>query len=140
MCTGQLALDQQLPCDERAPGTARALLRGWMCDQHDGSCLEDGLLLLSEVVTNAVLHAGPPLAVHYDFRGDDTLEIAVHDGSRKLVVDPNPEGELVPGPEGLDIAEHGRGLPLVQVVAADWSCEPDDLGKTVTFSITCGGS
>lgn len=133
MCLDRDPLDTELPCDKRAPRTARYLLSDWMCRLHHPDCLDDALLLLSEVVTNAVVHAGPPLEVHFGFATDHDLRIAVHDGTRTLAEPSQPPDEVLE-----PLPEHGRGLPLVAEMARDWTVTPDDRGKCFAFSVHCG--
>jgi anti-sigma regulatory factor (Ser/Thr protein kinase) len=81
-------------------------------------------LVVSELVNNAVLHAGTPLEVTVSSNGK-FLRIAVHDGSPaqpRLVLD----SLLAP-----TLARHGWGLRLVQRYAARWGSTRIDAGKIV---------
>lgn len=75
---------------------------------------------LSELATNAVIHAGTPFTVDLAI-GDDALRLAVRDGSRRA-----PRQRHY----GLS-ATTGRGLALVASLAEDWGVEPLPDGKVV---------
>jgi anti-sigma regulatory factor (Ser/Thr protein kinase) len=81
-------------------------------------------LLTSELVTNALLHAGTDLTVHVEST-DLGIRIAVDDGSDEL-----------PRVGALDDAAcGGRGLPLVAALAARWGYEALPSGKRVWFEV-----
>lgn len=82
-------------------------------------------LLVSEVAGNAVLHAyGQEVAVRVLLRAS-RLRVEVWDGSPEL---PLPRGAN-------DRAENGRGLLLIETLAADWGVEPQPDGKVFWFEI-----
>jgi anti-sigma regulatory factor (Ser/Thr protein kinase) len=81
-------------------------------------------LLTSELVTNALLHAGTDLVVHV--QADDLLvRVAVDDGSDRAPA----LGDF--GTSALG----GRGLPLVASLASRWGWEPLTFGKRVWFEV-----
>jgi anti-sigma regulatory factor (Ser/Thr protein kinase) len=89
--------------------------------------LDDLLLCLSEVVTNAVLHAGPPILV----RGrviDKKVRVEVSDGSKVAPVQRRP-GQASPT---------GRGLMLLEHLTSAWGVDMTSDGKTVWFEIAGG--
>jgi serine/threonine-protein kinase RsbW len=96
-----------LPRDHGAPRRARALLREH-ADGLDRARLDTAVLLISELVTNAVLHG----------RGQIRLSIEVGDGDARFTVCDEGGGKPAvrshPGPEG------GWGLRLVGQLAARW--------------------
>lgn len=94
---------------------ARTLAQ-WGCDDVEWPAM----LVLSELATNAVLHAGTDFTVSLDLL-DDALRLQVRDGSRRT-----PRVRHY----GLD-ATTGRGLELVGTLAREWGVEPDGSGKTV---------
>lgn len=100
----------------------RDLLSAWRCDDPD----DVAVLLTSEVVSNAVRHAGDPLGIELlvDL-SDDVLRFSVHDGGagEPLVQDPS---------EG---AVGGRGLLLVDALARRWGADRDLTGKVVWFEL-----
>ena len=105
-------------------GAARALVRSmlelWDCDDPD----EAGVLLTSEIVTNAVRHAAGVLAMQID--------MSLLDGMvRVSVEDPTADRPAVQA-RGLE-AVGGRGLQLVEALAARWGSTPTERGKAVWF-------
>ncbi len=94
----------------------------------DQSTIDNLKLLVSEIVTNAVKYAhAPELAVGLAAR-DGELYVQVTDGA--------PIGPVKPRPAAADLmAESGRGLFLVDVLAKDWDMAPEDGGKTVWITL-----
>lgn len=100
----------------------RRTLDMWEVDDPD----EVAILLTSEVVSNAVLHAATRLALDIDL-DDEThiLRIGVRDGTSR------PAAVRVPDAG----ATGGRGLLLVDQLARRWGSEPDGAGKVVWFEL-----
>ena len=91
---------------------------------HHSALVDDALLLTSELVTNSVLHGGPPLVIAVDCDGEQ-LQVRVRDGS-----------PAVPAPqEAAQSDENGRGLALVAALSDDWGVDPEPEGKYVWFVI-----
>lgn len=90
---------------------ARMVLGEWGLDD----ILDDAVLLTSELVTNAVTHAGTPMTVSV-VREEDRLRIDVFDQhpTRVLPVGANAH----PG-----AGEHGRGLLITSALATAWGVE-----------------
>ena len=86
--------------------------------------VETAELLVSEIVTNAIVHAGTPIDVAVSFV-DGGLRVEVTDGSPHV---PSPRDY---GPS----AGTGRGLMLLEELGEDWGVLPEDPGKTVWFHI-----
>ena len=90
--------------------------------------LDTLVLLCSELVTNAVLHAAAPSEVRLRVR-DGQVRLEVHDPSPHLPA---------PRPQDPD-ATNGRGMLLVQALADRWGVEPGDgladVGKTVWIEL-----
>jgi anti-sigma regulatory factor (Ser/Thr protein kinase) len=82
------------------------------------------LLLLSEVVSNAVRHAGGE-RLRVEVTVDGVVEASVYDGSPDLPV-PRPAGPADVG---------GRGLLLMEALADRWGSETLSQGKRVWFQI-----
>jgi anti-sigma regulatory factor (Ser/Thr protein kinase) len=103
---------------------AREFLRRATCAEHAGHVLEKAVLLVSEVVTNSVVHGGPPIVVAVDCDSTTGLQVRVRDGSREL--------PRLRKPEIWD--EGGRGLGLVDGLSDEWGVEPEPGdGKQVWF-------
>lgn len=128
MCDNTARAELLLPMQRTSPALARDFARRSGCVDHALEVLDDALLLISELVTNSVLHGGPPivLAIDCDGRG---LHVRVRDGA------PNPP---VARSAGAD-AEDGRGMSLVDLLSDTWGVEPvaDDhgVGKEVWFEL-----
>ncbi len=86
---------------------------------------EIAILLVSELVTNAVLHGVSP----FELRAMQS-----HSGLRVEVRDHNAAaGPVLRLGDGL--AESGRGLQLVDTLADRWGWSEDGAGKVVWFEI-----
>jgi signal transduction histidine kinase/DNA-binding response OmpR family regulator len=81
-------------------------------------------LLLSELVTNALVHGRPPVHVRVR-RGPASLSLEVHDNGQALPRRGDPS----------DSDEHGRGLQLVSAIAARWGTRPTIVGKAVWCTV-----
>ncbi|WP_240938021.1 ATP-binding protein [Nocardioides sp. JQ2195] len=89
--------------------------------------VESAELGISELVTNALLHAEPPIAIR--MRGTRRHpRIEVYDGSR---VPPEPNGRMTHDDELL--ATIGRGLGMVAMSSHAWGAELLEDGKMVWF-------
>ncbi|MGW1761341.1 ATP-binding protein [Streptomyces mirabilis] len=87
-------------------------------------------LIASEIVTNALIHAGSDVDVRLRAFADH-VRLEVRDS------DSNPP---VPSPLALDEeenaeAEHGRGLLIVEALAGGWHSVPNGRGKTVSLDM-----
>jgi anti-sigma regulatory factor (Ser/Thr protein kinase) len=87
----------------------------------------DAKLLVSELATNAVIHAGAPFAVSVRADGS-TVRISIRDWStmRPRLRDAGPA------------ALSGRGLRLVDALADGWGVDADPDGKTVWAELPLG--
>ena len=111
-----------------APAMARDFARQSGCTQHLLELLDDALLLISELVTNSVLHGGPPIVLAIDCDGQ-ALHVRVRDGAAAAPV------ATTAGPD----AESGRGISLLDLISDTWGVVPvaDDhgVGKEVWFEL-----
>jgi hypothetical protein len=89
---------------------------------------DEAVAMVSELATNAVIHARTPYTVAVSREGD-TVRIGVHDLSAVI-----PRRRAY----GLD-ATTGRGLRLVASMSSDWGIEPESNGKVVWFEVRLGG-
>lgn len=92
--------------------------------------LEQIQLMLSELATNAIRHAGSAFEVSIE-RRDQWLKVAVTDegGGTPTLRSPSPK-EL-----------SGRGLQIVKMLAADWGIDQSSSGrKTVWFRVELAAS
>jgi anti-sigma regulatory factor (Ser/Thr protein kinase) len=81
-------------------------------------------LLTSELVTNAIRHAGGPVRLFVTCSAGQ-LHVYVHDSSREWAT---------PLDASVD-AEDGRGLMLVATLATQWGCYRTSVGKAVYFTL-----
>ena len=103
-----------LPSDPTAPARARVLASGWLAGDVDDAVLRDALLILSELVSNSVLHAGaePGDGVRVSAAlTADRLRLEVGDGGHDGGVVRRPPQAMVGG---------GFGLNLVEEIAERW--------------------
>ncbi|MEV7599027.1 ATP-binding protein [Kitasatospora sp. NPDC089797] len=114
------------PRSRRSPSLARRMLRELLVTVPDGDRYREvGELLTSELVGNAVLYSGLPgrlIWVSFDVSAV-RLRIEVHDA-----------GDRPPVPQRPDpAATRGRGLLLVEALAAGWGHfpRPGGVGKVV---------
>ncbi|MEW2360247.1 ATP-binding protein [Spirillospora sp. NPDC029432] len=119
----------RLPHAPASAADARALtartLTGWNAGTPEDR--DDVVLMVDELVTNAVVHGRGPVRLR--LRLDGTLltaEVADDDPAA-----PTPPGR---GPDLLDWAENGRGLLLVGSLASAFGTRPEGPGKTVWFT------
>lgn len=122
-----MELQRALPANPASAATARRLtedaLRAW----RQGDLVEVVTLLVSELVTNAVLHAGSAIDLRVRSNGG-RVRVEVGDGSAVLPARRRYGEE----------ATTGRGLGLVAMLASSWGAEPRPQGKVVWFQV--GGS
>jgi anti-sigma regulatory factor (Ser/Thr protein kinase) len=102
---------------------ARAALEQWGVDE---SARGDAVLVVSELVTNTLRHAQPPIELRMrrdkrDSGGRDRIVIEVSDGAAV----PPTMREMNPA------APSGRGLHLVAGLAHSWGTRPTGSGKSV---------
>ena len=112
----------ELPPDLLAPGEARAVVRGLLEQWGYRDLVDDAVLVVSELVANAVEHAEPTSVVVAN-RGEGVLRIEVRD-----------QGDDGAGPvAGLvsNTAERGRGLMIVSALASSWGVRTAERSKTV---------
>ena len=87
---------------------------------------ENAVLLTSELVGNAVEHAGTPITLTAELRAG-RLSVGVRDDNPVRAFRADAE------PEMLD--ERGRGLQVVDAIAAEWGTARHGTGKSVWFRL-----
>lgn len=111
-------LSLELPCDARAP----AIVRDALAEVHDGGwSLDDGRLVASELVGNAVRHSGCQLRhrLRIDVsRRDGRLLISVHDPGLSR------QTAHVGGDDQADSG--GWGLRIIAKLSEAWGTERPD--------------
>ncbi|MGW8955548.1 ATP-binding protein [Streptomyces sp. NPDC055709] len=123
-----------------ASGRARSLVNVWLRERGLGELTDTALIITSELVTNAVIHAASPQGATLSLRlvgcptGGCCVWVLVRDhgsrtaraafaGCRGHVRDP--------------MACSGRGLDLVDHLAEAWGDAADDRGHTVWACLRC---
>jgi anti-sigma regulatory factor (Ser/Thr protein kinase) len=96
--------------------------------------VDDAVLLTSELVTNAVVHAGTPVEVTCKLTGGG-VEVVVSDGHPARLVPEPPENEHIPAER-----TSGRGLLLPAALASAWGVTYGQAAKAVWFRIGQQGS
>ncbi len=120
-----------LSAQDRSPAAARrvvqeALMRGGL-----ELVLDDALLLVTELVTNAVVHAGTDVELQVDV-GVGTVRVEVVDhgaGAPPLLASSVPAADR----------EGGRGIFLLDKLAHEWGTRHFPGGKSVWFTLGVGG-
>jgi len=128
----QPQLDLCLPPGLEAPGAARRCVDAF--DRYVGNeVTEDARLLVSELVTNAIIHTEPG--------PESCVEVRVETASDRLrveVASPGPRFEVRPA-EPPDDAVSGRGLFLVDRIADRWGLIWDGWSR-VWFELALPGA
>ncbi|MGN4159956.1 ATP-binding protein [Streptomyces sp. NEAU-PBA10] len=120
--TGHPAYTETLPCTPDSAPAARRLIRqalgAWALD----GLADDACLVAGEMVANACRHTrSPVIRVSVTRLDGPGVEIAVTDRSRALPI------RKPSRPDALD----GRGLVLVDAIAARWGADPKRWGKRI---------
>jgi anti-sigma regulatory factor (Ser/Thr protein kinase) len=118
---GQAKLTGRFMAERDAPAAARHLALDALVEwQLNGTLLEDAQLVVTELATNAVIHAQSPFTLTVALRGT-RVRIAVEDQSTARPV----------AREAAPASASGRGLTLVRQVASRWGVEEARGGKVV---------
>ncbi|MFE0701966.1 ATP-binding protein [Streptomyces sp. NPDC058872] len=104
----------------RARRWARSRLAGSGIED-DESLIETLVLLISELVTNAVVHTGCPAVLRMLFAAEGGVRVEVADASDRP---PRPRHAA-----GSDT--NGRGLELVDGLADRWGWQVEGVGKSI---------
>ncbi|TGN76476.1 ATP-binding protein [Streptomyces bauhiniae] len=120
--TGHPGYSETLPRAPESAMTARRLVRAALSTWGLNDLMDDTLLIVSELVANAVRHARrDSIRVVVERRTPRRVRAAVADFSLD-----RPE----PSPPTVD-AEDGRGLFLVMTLAMNWGTDERRWGKVV---------
>lgn len=115
---------QTFPPAPISAGRARAFVESALAVAGLEHLAYAATLLVSELVANAVLHSGTPLEVVVR-TDDDRVRVEVHDGNPQLPVRKRYS----------NMSGTGRGLMLVERMAAGWGSHPTAGGKVVWFEL-----
>jgi DNA-binding NarL/FixJ family response regulator len=114
------ALPRDLASVRASRAVAREALEGWV----DAEVSETAVLLMSELVTNGVRHAGSDVRIRVAV-GADVVRVEVADRSPDLPVRRDPEPTEI----------GGRGMGLVDALSVRWGVQPQRTGKVVWFEL-----
>ncbi|MEU6066078.1 MULTISPECIES: SpoIIE family protein phosphatase [Streptomyces] len=129
-----------LPGSPLAPGSARGLMRSALTEWtelglvHSERLADDAMVAVSELVTNAVVHAGTEveLTCRLEDTGALVIEVCDHHPSRA----PREHG----GDSPYETPEYGRGLRLVATLAESWGVSYRTGAKTVWARLPAEGT
>ncbi|WNZ08271.1 SpoIIE family protein phosphatase [Streptomyces sp. 11x1] len=114
----------------RSVATARSFVRDTLQGWGFADIVDDAVVLTSELVTNAVVHAGTSA---------DVLCLRAEDGVRIEVADRYPEREIPLQGSHINMGspdrEGGRGLQLCAAMATRWGVEYTSTHKQVWFQL-----
>lgn len=114
----------------RSVATARSFVRDTLQGWGFADIVDDAVVLTSELVTNAVVHAGTSA---------DVLCLRADDGVRIEVADRYPEREIPLQGSRINMGspdrEGGRGLQLCAAMATRWGVEYTSTHKQVWFQL-----
>jgi anti-sigma regulatory factor (Ser/Thr protein kinase) len=106
---------------------ARHSLRDWLQNWQLGDLADEAELLVSEVVTNGLIHGDSDVSFCVR-RYPDHLRVEVRDS------DPRPAHTIAIRPSENE-EEGGRGMRIVTALATIWGNSPAGRGKTVWFEL-----
>lgn len=115
---------RELPAEPASARAARAFVDEVLTNSAARDCTDTANLLVSELVTNALLHARSDVEVVVRVE-EATVRVEVHDAAERLPVRIAEPGETLAG----------RGLHILDALAADWGAEPRTGGKAVWFEL-----
>jgi PAS domain S-box-containing protein len=124
MTTGGATLSRRLRPHPTSVGAGRRFIRQVLEEHRRDDLREAAELVISEAVTNALVHAGTEVEVAARV-GRSGIRIEVRDGSPHLPATKNYA----------DLAATGRGLQLLEQMVDRWGVEPHEEGKTVWFEL-----
>lgn len=110
-----------------SPREARLWAIDWCARSGCEAATDSVTLVLSELVTNAVIHAESEVTVTLAY-DDDQISGAVADRGPGRITS-------VEGPPWHRTS--GRGLLIVATLVRSWNVDYDEHGKTVRFAINC---
>jgi hypothetical protein len=104
-----------LPVALSSAGLARGFVQDCWCTEHDSADLVQAQLIVTELVTNAVRHGGPPIELQIECLTTGGVLLSVSDGSLE------PPAAQESGPDRWG----GRGVQLVDLLSAEWGVHQD---------------
>jgi PAS domain S-box-containing protein len=119
--TAQQTATLEVPATPASVADARrfavATFRGWSLPDE---LLQDGALIATELVTNAIVHGQPP------------IRLRLRRTARELAIEVDDAASAMPRKLRAGVEElHGRGLDIVAQLSSRWAARADGYGKTV---------
>lgn len=114
----------------RSVATARAFVRDTLQGWGYADVVDDAVVLTSELVTNAVVHAGTAADV-LCLRSEDGVRVEVGDRYPEREIPLQGTGRIIVSPD----RENGRGLLLCAALASRWGVEYTPTHKQVWFQL-----
>jgi anti-sigma regulatory factor (Ser/Thr protein kinase) len=115
----------ELPPEPGSPAVAREFVTAALRHSRVApETVDVARLLTSELVTNAVMHAGTPITVSVRVT-ERRVHVTVDDAE---VTCPSPAGDA-------ELDTHGRGLTIVDRLAHHWGVDRRQEGKSVWFEL-----
>jgi anti-sigma regulatory factor (Ser/Thr protein kinase) len=102
---------------------ARFYIRAALTYHDLGGYITDAEMITSELVTNAMVHAGKA-----GF-GIEVVHLTELSGVAVIVIDSSPVPPVRQDPTAG--SEHGRGLNIVEALSTEWGWRPEAPGKVV---------
>jgi GAF domain-containing protein len=139
----RIQLSPELQSVGRARATLAQLATEWGCPEE---LIQDARVVLSELMSNGILHARTELQVLVSPLRGGGLRVEVHDGSSLPVVPPlefpEPAASLLDEASPAKLLEDhwvspaatGRGLSMVAALASTWGWSPDAAGGKVVWA------
>ncbi|MDF3301031.1 SpoIIE family protein phosphatase [Streptomyces tropicalis] len=107
---------------------ARQQMRELLHDWASGEQVDSAVLLLSEMLTNVLVHTDTDALL--------LAEVAGEEGERRLRVEVSDSGDDLPHKRRPgELASSGRGLVLIELLADAWGVDPRGHGKTIWFEL-----
>ncbi len=121
-----MCVDLTLPRDTTAPRLARGALTTLLDAAGASELVGDAQIVVTELVTNAIRHARGLVQLHATV-GETVVRIEVADESPDQLPVHTPTQEA---------SEGGRGVAMVEALAAHWGITTRDSGKTVWVELS----
>jgi GAF domain-containing protein len=117
-----------LDSDVGAASRARRFVTQTLTDWDLGDLADDAVLAASELVTNAVLHGGPPVEIRL-LPVTGGVRVEARDGSRVSPVRPLASSDNMTG----------RGIALIEAISLRWGVDQLSDGKAVWAEVCPNG-
>jgi anti-sigma regulatory factor (Ser/Thr protein kinase) len=112
------------PAVPESVGAARRFTRAAL-NRHsvDAELIQTATLLVSELATNAIIHAASTIQLRVGIGNEIRIEVCDSGDDEPIVAGGGPDDES------------GRGLAIVATLADTWDWSPKDPGKVVWFEL-----